>query len=239
MAIFPGFGFGAELVKSYPVIDGVNSIEEGLALTFAYPFTNGVAKVQVGSTSSTDQFAGIAYYQYRVLPTKLNAVQVSTVPATGPFTISIAKTPFAPATEIRVVVTSPLGVNTVLAYAGAASATEFAVSGQVVTLHSSFAGFTATITYSYTPSAVEARTFFGDVRPGISNTSSLGVINAIYRGVIVTTNYDPAADWAANSAVKILANGYLSKTSSGMAIPNAIVKEVPSVGKPYLTVELR
>lgn len=239
MAIFPGFGFGSEMVKSYPVVDGLTSVEEGLAMTFKYPLEGGVAKVQVGSTSSTDQFAGIAYYQYRVLPTKLNQVDVATVPATGPYIVNLTKLPYAPATELRVVVTSPLGVSTVLAYAVAASATEFSISGQVVTVDSSFAGYSLQATYSFTPSATEARNFFGDVRPGLSNTATLGVINLIQRGVIVTTNFDPIADWSAATPVKIASNGYFAKTSSGMAIPNCIVKEVPSLGKPYLTLEIR
>lgn len=240
MAIFPGFGFGAEMVKSYPVVNGVTSIEEGLAMTFNFPLEDGVAKVKVGSASSSDQFAGIAYYQYRVLPTKLNKVDVATVPASGSYVVHVLKVPYAPATEMRVVVTSLLGVSTALAYDGStADATHFTVSGQVVTLDSSFAGYTATITYSYTPSATDARNFFGDVRPGLSNTASIGVINVIQKGVIVTTNFDPAADWLSSGSVKIASTGYLTKTSSGMVIPNCIVKEAPSLGKPYLTIELR
>jgi hypothetical protein len=228
------------MVKSYPVINGLTSVEEGLAMTFKYPLEDGVAKVQVGSASSTDQFAGVAYYQYRVLPTKLNKVDVLTVPAVSAYIVNLTKLPYAPATELRVVVTSPLGVSTVLIYdASTVDATHYTVSGQVVTVHSSFAGYSLQATYSFTPSATEARNFFGDVRPGLSNTSTLGVINVIQRGVIVTTNFDPAADWAASTPVKIASNGYFAKTSSGMAIPNCIVKEAPSLGKPYLTLELR
>lgn len=240
MAIFPGYGFGAELVRSYPVVDGVTSIEEGLALTFKLPLQGGVAKVQVGSSSSSDQFAGVAYYQYRVLPTKLNQVDVGTIPASGSYIVTLSKTPVAPSTELRVVVTSALGVSTVLAYhASAASSTEFTISGKTITVDEDFAGHSIQATYSFTPSAFEARDFFGDVRPGLSNTSSLGIINVIQKGVIVTTNFDVASDWSANTPVKIAANGYFTKAGSAAAVPSCIVKEAPSFGKPFLTLELR
>lgn len=240
MAIFPGYGFAQEMTKSYPVVAGLTSVEEGLAMTFKYPLQDGVAKVQVGSTSSSDIFAGIAYYQYRVLPTKLNQVDVLTVPASGSYIVNLTKLPDAPSTALRVVVTSPLGVSTVLAYnASAASSTEFTISGQVVTVDEDFAGYSLQATYSFAPSATEARQFYGDIRPGMSNTATLGSINVIQKGVIVTTNFDPASDWSANTAVKIASNGYLTKAGSNASIPNCIVKEVPTLGKPYLTIEIR
>lgn len=240
MAIFPGYGFGAELVRSYPVVNGVTSIEEGLALTFKYPLEDGVAKVQVGSSSSGDQFAGVSYYQYRILPTKLNSVESGTVPASGSYTFTLAKTPAAASTEVRVVVTSPAGSATVLAYDGStADGTHFIISGRTITVDSSFAGYTILVTYSYTPSATDARNFFGDVRPGLSNTSSIGIINVIQKGVIVTTSFDPASDWNSSAAIKVASTGYFTKSGSGLSVPNCIVKEAPSVGKPFLTLELR
>lgn len=240
MAIFPGYGFSQEMVKSYPVVNGLTSVEEGLAMTFQYPMQDGVSKVKVGSTASTDVFAGVAFYQYRVLPTKLNQVDVKTVPASASYIVNLSKLPAAPATELRVVVTSPAGVETVLAYnASTVSTTEFTVSGQIITVHSSFANFSLQATYSFAPSATEARNFFGDIRPGMSNTGALGVINVITKGVIVTTNFDPASDWVANTAVKIASTGYFTKAGSTAAVPNCIVKEVPVLGKPYLTLEIR
>lgn len=240
MAIFPGYGFSQEMVKSYPVINGLTSVEEGLAMSFQYPLQDGVAKVKVGSTASTDIFAGVAYYQYRVLPTSLNRVDVLEVPSESAFTVTLTKLPSAPASALRVVVTSPLGVSTVLAYhASAASSTEFTISGQVITVDEDFAGYSLQATYSFAPSATEARLFYGDTRPGMSNTATLGVINVIQKGVIVTTNFDPASDWSANTAVKVATTGYFTKSGSGLSVPNCIVKEVPVLGKPYLTLELR
>lgn len=238
MAIYPGSGFAPENVESFPVVNGTVSIEEGLALTFKYPLEDGVAKVKVGSTASTDIFAGFAYNQYRILPTSLPKVEEATVPASVQ-TVTLTRDPVTPATQMRVVVTSPLGVSTVLAYhASAASSTEFTISGRVVTVHSSFAGYAIQITYNYTPSAIEARSFYGDVRPGANNTGIMGVISVIKKGTVVITNYDTGADWSANTAIKVDATGKLVKSGSGVSISNAIVKQVPSVQVPYLIVEL-
>jgi hypothetical protein len=240
--IFPGYGFGAEVVRSYNLAESElsSAIEEGLALTFKYPLEGGLAKVKKGSTASTDVFAGISYYQHRVLPTKLNKVDAGTVPASGPYTFTLSKTPVAPGSEMRVVVTTALGVSTVLTYhADTVNATQFTVSGNIVTVDGTHSGKSIQVVYSYTPSAFEARDFFGDIRPGLNNTSSLGVINVITRGIIVTTNYDPTSDWSDSNAIKIATTGYLTKSGSGTSIPNALVREIPTVSKPFLTIELR
>jgi hypothetical protein len=238
MAIYPGYGFAPENVASFPVVNGTLSIEEGLALTFKFPLEDGVAKVKVGSTASTDKFAGFAYNQYRILPTSLPKVEEAIVPASTQ-TVVLSRDPVTPASQMKVVVTSAAGASTALSYnASAVSPTAFTVAGRVVTVDSSFNNYAIQITYNYTPSAIEARNFYGDARPGANNTGVMGVISVIKKGIVVITNYDTGADWSANTPIQVDSTGKLVKSGSGVTISNAIVKQVPSVQVPYLTIEL-
>lgn len=242
MSLFPGYGLTTELTRSYPVAaDNLNTaIPEGVGMIFKKPLEDGVAKVTIGSTASTDEFAGITYYQYRTLVTKLLKVDSGKVPASGSYIFNLSTIPLLPATELRVVVTDLAGASTVLAYhATTVNASQFTITGTVITVDSTHAGKTITATYAYTPSAIAARDFYGDVRPGVNNTASLGVINVIQRGVIPTMNYDPSSDWLANTPVKLDSTGRFTKAGSGVSIPNCIVKEAPSVNKPLLTLEIR
>ena len=238
MSIFPGYGFAPDNVSSYPVVTGLNAVDEGTVMTFKYPLEDGVAKVKIGSTASTDKFAGFAYNQFRILPTKLPKVEETVIPALAQ-TITLTRDPLNPSTEMSVVVISPTGVQTALVYnASTPSATEFAISGRVISFDSGFAGYRAHVVFNYTPSAIEAQAFYGDIRPGTNNTGTVGVISVIKRGTVVLTNYDTGADWSANTAIQVDTNGKLVKSGSGLSIANAIVKEVPTVQKPYLTVEI-
>lgn len=240
--LFPGYGATAELVRVYPVANAnlPTSIAEGVGMTYKTPLEDGVAKVVVGSTASTDKFAGVTYYQYRVLPTKLVKIDEGKVPATSAYTFALTRTPLVPATELRVVVTSPAGVSTVLAYhATTVNNSQFTISGTVITVDATYANYSIKATYAYTPSALEARDFYGDVRPGINNTSNLGVINVIQRGTIVTTNFDPASDWSDANPVRIDTNGRFTKAGSTTIIDNCVVKVAPTAGRAFLTLELR
>lgn len=240
--LFPGYGATAELVRSYPVANAnlSSTIQEGIAMTFKTPLENGVAKVTVGSVAGTDAFAGVTYYQYRTLPTKLIAIDEGKVPASGAYTFVISKTPLVPQTELRVVVTDSAGVSTLLAYhASTVNASQFTIAGTTITVDATHANKTITATYAYTPSALEARNFYGDVRPGVNNTSNLGVINVIQRGTIVTVNFDPSSDWNSADAVRIDANGRFTKSGALTIVPNCVVKEAPTKDKAFLTLELR
>lgn len=238
MAIFPGYGFAPDNVYSYPVVNGLYAVEEGTAMTFSYPLQDGIAKVQVGSASSSDKFAGFAYNQYRILPTNLPKVEEQVIPSTVQ-EITLTRTPLNPTTQVFVVVISPTGTQTALAYASSADSTHFALSGTTVTFDESFAGYTAHVVYNYTPTALEARDFYGDIRPGTNNTGAVGVISVIRRGTIVLTNYDTGADWSANTAIKVDSTGRLVKSGSGLTLTNAIVRAIPTSQNPYLSVELQ
>jgi hypothetical protein len=119
------------------------------------------------------------------------------------------------------------------------NSTQFTISGSTITVDSSFAGYSIKATYAYTPSAFEARDFYGDVRPGISNTSNMGIINVIQKGTIVISNFNPASDWADSNPVRLDTAGTFTKAGSTAIVPNCIVKEAPSANKPFLTLELR
>lgn len=241
MSLFPGYGLTTELVRTYPIEAALvnTAIPEGVGMIFKKPLEGGEAKVTTGSTAGTDEFAGVSYYQYRSLVTKLVKVDQGTVPASGSFIFTLSAIPLAPSTELRIVVTDGAGTSTVLTYAGAVTAGEFTLTGTVVTVDSSHAGKTIAATYAYTPSAIQAREFYGDVRPGVNNTANLGQINLIQKGTIVTANFDPSSDWAAATPVRLDTTGRFTKAGSGVAIPNCIVKLVPTVAKPFLTLELR
>lgn len=217
------------IVESVPVevLSTIGTVEEGMAAI--HVLENGRGKVRPSTGASGEIFRGV-FLGNPTVSTSGRRVESLTVPAASPFTLTLAKTPVGDPS----VVVEAAGANArvVLAKAASASTTEYAISGSVVTVHSSFAGRKLTVTYEYSLTVAEAQ-----LLPGINTLArnDLGVAAAmglITTGEIFTTNYAPEVDWASFSSsnqIKLAANGRFTLGGSGGTIANAVVTKVPGV----------
>lgn len=91
-----------------------------------------------------------------------------------------------------------------------------------------------TVTYKYALTVQEAVVLAGDVQPGGYSGNLYGQVGVVTRGLIFTSEFNAAVNWAAATAVKLNANGQLTdQTGTGVEI-NAVIEGVPSEDYPYL-----
>lgn len=199
-----------------------SSIEEGTLLVWSMEGGEGVVKPAAGS--STELIAGIARSQY-INATEAPMVEEFTIPGSGAYTVTLAKTPLSPDTRVGVVFTNngELGVVDTTPDA----TLDFFVSGKVVTFHSADAGRPVRITYRYAPTLLEAQVLYGQ---GIGDAaqSITGMIEIVTSAQIISvTNYDPTDDWTVGGPVYSGAGGVMTLKTSGKLIGSANVLVAP------------
>jgi hypothetical protein len=93
------------------------------------------------------------------------------------------------------------------------------------------------VTYKYALSAVQARALQGDVQPGGYAGEYVGQVGLLKRGIIYTSEFDAAVNWAAATEIKLGVNGIITdQTGTGAAIKGYVVS-VPNVETPFLGIE--
>lgn len=224
------------IVESVPatLASTVLAIEEGLALVNV--LEGGYGRVKPSNADSGEMFRGVALGNAGQ-STNMKKYETFTVPASSPYTVTLARTPSADG----VVVLNAAGANPriVLAKAGTASATEYAISGNVLTFHSSFAGRTGYMVYPTPMLATEASQLqYGSANKfGGMDLSIIPAIGLITTGEVFIDNYDPTSDWASwttATPVKLAANGVFTLGGSGASVTSIAVTKVPSAGDPWL-----
>lgn len=220
-----------QINKSFPidVASTVTSLEEGAALVTV--MEGGIAKVVPATGAATEQFIGFAHFGAGI-PSVVPAVEEITVPSVGPYTVNLRHVPVA---NPGVIITNP---RTVLVPGVAATATDYAITGSVITLHSSFAGKTVVVTYNYNitlAEATQAGFHFDTFRH--YDLVAIPTIGVISSGIVYTDQYDPTVDWTAASGsnpVKLSAGGKVTLGGAGTAIPSVFVAEAPNPDNPFL-----
>lgn len=222
------------IIETRPVeiAAGITSIQEGCALV--YVLENGVNKMKPSTGAAGEFYAGVALGN-PVIPTRTNKIESIKVPATSPYTVTLARAPLAdPFIAVEAAGANP---RVVLAKAGAASSTEYAISGSVVTLHSSFAGRTLTVMYPYSISYAEViQGLPGFDASRVTDLTSVPALGCIAVGEIYTDMFDPSVDWASFSSsnrIKLAANGMFTIGGSGTTI-EGVVTALPTVTNGYL-----
>jgi hypothetical protein len=99
------------------------------------------------------------------------------------------------------------------------------------------AGNSVRVTYKYALSAVQARALQGDVQPGGYAGEYVGQVGLLKRGIIYTSEFNAAVNWAAATEIKLGVNGIITdQTGTGAAIKGYVVS-VPNVETPFLGIE--
>lgn len=224
------------IVESVPgtLASTVMSIEEGLALVNV--LEGGYGRVAPSTGASGEMFRGVALGNAGQ-STQIKRYEKFTVPSNSPYTVTLSRTPIGDG----VVVIEAGGSNPriVLLKASAASATEYAIAGNVITLHSSFAGRTGYVVYTSPMLATEAaQTQYGSANKfGTMDLSIIPAIGIITTGEVYIDNYDPTSDWASwttATPVKLSADGVFTLGGSGSSIESIAVVKVPVAGDPWL-----
>lgn len=212
-----------------PVQTGFTVTAEGQALVSDY--TGGVFGVKP-SLVGAGQFYGVSIAQQMTLlylPMMETVVTPTISPAPTYVTITLARTP---ASNIRFYnnTTSVLASTTNVSPAMPAAATEYNLTGNVLTLlyANHGAGNSLSLSYRYSPTTVEALTVQGDIPPGGAANLTLGTMGVIRKGRIATTEFDTSVNWAAGGTLTVTANG-LFTIGGATAVPNAVIVEVPGV----------
>lgn len=203
------------------VATGVSITAEGCALVRAA--SNQADGVMPSTGTAADIFAGFSIAGTSAAPFPegyATKVEQFVVPASG--TVTLSQTPVA---------------GQLLAFDNTAAAVDAdrVVTGKVVSALT--VGNEVTITYKYALSVVQARALVGDTQPGGYSGAYVGQVGCIKRGVIMTTEFDAAVNWAAATGVKLAAGGLVTNQAGGGVAIDAVIVSVPGVDSPYLGLE--
>jgi hypothetical protein len=198
-------------------------------------YTGGVFAVKPASGAANEQFVGIARAQQLSL-VNVSMVEQLTVGASKIVTLShipLAYTSLrvrdlTSATDLPVDSTGPAASGLALLTAGSPT----------VTTHTTQVGHVLEFIYRYVPSAIDALALQGNIPPGGAASLILGSVEVLQQGDVYTTEFDPTADYTDESkAVCTMAGALFTNFTPGtgkIAVPNAVVIEVPSTDSPYL-----
>lgn len=192
-----------------PLYSGSADIVQGAGLTYEYE--DGEYKAMLGDGgSNNDVFCGIALTSH-VLPT--TEVVVETVQLSGT-TGTTTFTPLTPTTAMFVA----LEAGTALTYNASPNASQFAITGSTITVHSDNSDDLLTVRYKRSLTAAEAERKFGDgtylgaVQPSLITDS----VTALMGGEFYTDQFAAADNWAAftgASTLKVTASGLFTMAS--------------------------
>lgn len=201
----------------------VASVKEGALCAGVYE--DGILKAQACTGAAGELVLGFAASQVMDVADSPK-VETVTVPASGPYTVTLAKTPLNPTTAVGVIRISAIAGP--LAYNAAVGAGQFSIAGRVVTFNAADAGKVMKITYRYALTVAEAQMLYGQgIGDGAQSViNGTGIIRSA--SLLFTDQYDPTSDWASGGTVYTGPNGTITKTAGTTAIPGILVAQAPS-----------
>lgn len=202
-------------------------VEDGQALV-AVNDGSGKLAVKAATGGAGEKFFGIAILEAG-RPTRLPGV--ITVVGTG-----------ALQTALTTIANYVNGTASVYSAAGVKEADETNVAvasdGKVTVKAAADEGEVFTIRYSYSPTVGEAQMLYGEQESQISPLAVGAQPGVFKHGLIYVSNYDTTQEWAINDVPTLGANGIFTKGGSGGTATGAVVAEIPSLGQPYLGLEI-
>lgn len=207
---------------------GIAIQEEGVALVFVKE--NGETKVQPSTGAAGERFAGVAIAR-NMPPATLPLVEEGVIDSTG--SGSLTRAPIAGQALIKVG-----GVAVTIISTGVPAADEILVVGADYKVDPSNVGKSISAQYLYAPTVQEARTVIGDAPYGGLAANALGTIAAVKQAEVGTSFFDASADWSDAMYAKTVAGGKFAPATAASGIPGVVVKNSPSVGSPFLVLEL-
>jgi len=207
---------------------GVAIQEEGVAL--AYVKEAGETKVQPSTGADGERFAGFAIAR-NLPPQTLPLVEEGTAEASGSFT----RAPIAGQVLVKV---GGVSLTVLTDPAATPQADEIVIVGSSYKVAAGNVGKALSAQYLYTPTVQEARTVIGDAPYGGLAANALGTVGVIKQAEVATSFFDASADWSNTTYAKLDAGGKLTVADATTGIPGLIVKNSPTVGSPFLVVEI-
>jgi hypothetical protein len=198
-------------------------IEDGVEKAAIVAAPAGTEKV-IGFTKTADS-----------QPARTSNVEEVKVPSAGSYTAQLSKTNIVSGRVRAAIGASALTVIT----SGVPASGEVLVnlSTGALTFHADQAGAKVKFTYLYDMTIVQSKQMFGERH--INNRdlhSEFGEIElGSGYGELYTDQFDASADWSASGAIKLGANGILTKSGSGPTL-NLTVVSVPTAELPLLGV---
>lgn len=194
---------------------GATLFDEGVALVATYE--NGELRVKPSTGANGEIFAGVAINQRQQLRTLPNVEKVTT-DADGKALLTYAPVPSTtrvPGLAEDVSVATGKFVISNNQLETATSNTEYVVS------------------YTYSPSNIQAMSIQGDVLPGQAISGVMGSTTVIESGEVYTSSFDTTCDWSNPTSVRLGANGKFTTSGTGTVV-KCLVTKAPVVGAPVL-----
>lgn len=221
-----------QLSRPHSVASGISITEEGLALVGVND--GGVMKARPSTGSgTTEKFLGVAA-SHTMIPSVLPSI--TNVQAVGT-TLTL---PFQPITgQLRL--ESPSGTAfTIVTGSPNASEAQYSGTGLTVTLNAADADKVFVVSLNYAPTVAQAIAHSGEGMPGqLARQTIQGRVGCIQTGIVATTCFSLTNPFTAGLSVTLAPNGLFNgNAGSGTPLPNVLVEAVPSVGSPYLILNL-
>lgn len=213
--------------QEFKIKTGVSVSEEGLILV--QDSENGLEVAKL-ATGTADVFLGFSFGLI-LSPVTKSLVEALTVPADAPYTVDLQRTPISG----QIYIVNSLGTEQTAG--DPVNANQYSISGTTITFHSGQAGLVETITYRYSPTAMELQAQDNLLITSISASELLGSIGAIREGEIYTNLFDASVAYAIGNAVGMAAGGLITETGSN-DIPNAVITHAPTVDFPFVGVRV-
>lgn len=214
------------------LVKTLTKVEEGQCLQ--YKMEDGIAKVELADGTSDKDIAGFALSDVADID-ELPFVEEITVPASAPFTVTLAKTPKG-AVGIRQMVTAGTQFTT-----GTLATGKYSISGKVLTFHSSDANKELRVVGVYTPTLTEARAYYGEAyyENQSGSTKRTGLVTGAE--ILWTSNYDKTSNWWADRPGNVYSgtDGTISLASTGSKIDGVTVVAVPTTSNALLGIRVR
>ncbi len=215
------------------LLSTISILDEGVPMVFT--LENGVEAVKPALGVANELFAGVSIHR-STSPINAAYIERLSVPSGSPYTVALTKVQAGSALGVYVV--NADGSRTALTAGSAANATEYSISGQVITVNVAQASKVLEVSYRYAPTLVEAayRYSFNAFPPLAIGLPTTGLCTT---GEIYTDCFDPAVNWAGfTGATPIkLGAGLFTIGGSGVTIP-ASVSAVPGVESAMLGLRL-
>lgn len=208
--------------------------QEGLVLCAV--LENGEEKAKlVAVPAATDKVLGFAKTASSQ-PARTSKVESVLVPATGVLTAQLSEANIV-VTAVRAVIKATGGALTVITTGAPLTGEVLVDTAGLLTFHADQAAKEIVVTYLFDLTVMQSKQRYGERH--VNNRDLNATFGNIEVGVgfveLYTDAYDAAADWTSAAAIKLGANGTLSKSGVGPTL-NLTVVHVPSAEIPFLGV---
>lgn len=217
------------------VVTGSSVLHDGSVLTRV--LVSGKEKVKPSEGLKTDVFIGFSY-NLNANPINASKVELVTVPATSPRSITLAKTN----TLVGQILIRKVSGGTVLDEVSAnPGAGEYAVDEAtgIILFNVAEAGVAIQVVYRYTVSAADLYYRYSHTDPNRDALYDMfQAVGVITEGDVFTDQFNAGIDWNNVISVNMAAGGLVTGDGAGEEIPNARVIHSPTSDNPFLGVSV-